>query len=239
MYITYIDESKDPITNTFIFSAAMIEDDQWLNVYKALLDYRRLLKRTDNIYVRKELHAWKFTSGRGQICPPPHFVSKHRRIEIFSEYLTMASTLPGTLLLNSVNSNIDWALERLLNRINRTAQQHQTYAVLIFDEGEEGAITRMIRRMRQFNYIPSRFGAWSPGVAAKNIPLGCIVEDPFFRDSKASYFIQLVDFCAYALMQKERPMPAKVLLGLDKTFELLEPICFKAAHRRDPYGIIR
>ena len=51
-----------------------------------------------------------------------------------------------------------------------------------------------------------------------------ILEDPFFKQSDQSYFIQLSDFCAYALLRQERPVESKTRYGLDQAFNLLEPI---------------
>jgi hypothetical protein len=238
MHIAYIDESKDIPSRTFIFSALVIHSQAWTTVYENLLKFRRELREKDEIYVRKELHAWKFTSGRGQ--PGPKIVTKGRRCQIFKELLQIAADLPETMLFNSVVDRQDWALERLLNRINRTMQELSSHAVLVFDEGDEVAITRMVRRMRLYNFIPSKYGFWlDSGQPGKNIPLRKLIDDPFFRNSASSYFIQLADFCAYALMQKERPIASKQAYGLDKAFELLEPICYKKAHPNDPYGIIR
>ncbi|WP_456332469.1 DUF3800 domain-containing protein [Fervidibacter sacchari] len=59
------------------------------------------------------------------------------------------------------------------------------------------------------------------------------------KDSRQSYFIQLVDFCAYALLRRERPIPSKTKYGLDKAFNLLSPILVREANKDDPDGIIR
>jgi hypothetical protein len=94
--------------------------------------------------------------------------------------------------------------------------------------------------MRVYNPIPSAFGTWlDTGQSYKNIPLTRIIEDPFFKDSEQSYFIQLADFCAYALLRRERPVPSKSRYGLDKAFDLLKPILVTEATRKDPDGIIR
>ena len=39
--------------------------------------------------------------------------------------------------------------------------------------------------------------------------LAQIYEDPVFRKSHRSFFIQLADFCAYALLRSERQLPSK------------------------------
>ena len=51
--------------------------------------------------------------------------------------------------------------------------------------------------------------------------------------------IQLVDFCAYALLRKERPIPSKTRYGLDRSFFILDPILVKQASYSDPHGIVR
>ena len=51
--------------------------------------------------------------------------------------------------------------------------------------------------------------------------------------------IQLVDFCAYALLRGERPIPSKTKYGLNQAFQLLNPILVLEASTRDPEGIIR
>ncbi len=113
-------------------------------------------------------------------------------------------------------------------------------ALLICDEGKEADYTRLVRKMSVHNPIPSRFGTWvGSSKTTKNIPLDRIIEDPFFKDSKKSYFIQMADFCAYSLLRKERPLASKTAYGLDKAFALLGPRCVKVANRNDPFGIIR
>ncbi len=128
----------------------------------------------------------------------------------------------------------------MLNRINRTLKAWGSYAVLICDSGKEIAYTRAVRRMAVYNPIPSQFGVWlDTGASWKNIPLDRIVEDPLFKDSAQSYYVQLVDFAAYALLRRERPIPSRTKYGLDTAFNLLSPILVREARPRDPDGIIR
>ncbi len=132
------------------------------------------------------------------------------------------------------------AFERLLNRINRTLQVSDSRAVLICDEGKEVVFTRLVRRMGVYNPIPSSRGVWADtGERTRNLPLDRIIEDPLFKRSEQSYFIQLVDFCAYALLRRERPVESKTRYGLDKAFSLLAPVLVTEASQRDPEGIIR
>ena len=49
-----------------------------------------------------------------------------------------------------------------------------------------------------------------------------------------SYFIQLVDFCAYALLRIERPIPSRTILGYHRVYELLGPCVIQAVNPRCP-----
>ena len=73
----------------------------------------------------------------------------------------------------------------------------------------------------------------------RNIPINRIVEDLIFKESQRSYFIQLADFCAFALLRQENPVPSRSKYGIDKAFATLEPILVREASTKDPLGIIR
>jgi hypothetical protein len=237
MHLVYIDDSKDE--QKCIFSALAIPATEWQNAFQRVRDFRRGLRKSDRIFVYKELHAWKFVSGRGRIAD--RIVPKGRRCELFKETLKLVADLPGARLFNaSFSSKEDErAFEWLLNRVNRTMEAWDSHAILICDKGKEIAYSRLRRRMGVYNPIPSRFGHWDIGTTTKNIPIERILEDPFFKNSEQSYFIQLVDFCAYSLLRRERPIPSKTKYGLDKAFELLSPILVREACSYDPEGIIR
>lgn len=237
-HLIYIDDSGDE--ELCIFSALAIPVEEWRNALRIVKEYRHELSKSDGIHHLIEFHAWKFVSGRGRVSR--YILSKTRRCEIFKETLELITTLPGARLFNVCmpKEQTQWAFERLLNRINRTMQAWNSHAILICDEGKESDYTRLCRRMGVFNPIPSRYGIWQDtGETHRNIPIERVIEDPFFKDSKFSYFIQLVDFCGYALLRRERPLPSKTRYGLDKAFNVLSPILVREACRYDPEGIVR
>lgn len=238
MRFIYVDESHDE--HLYVLSALALPADRWNQALDQVIEFRRGLKRSDGIYLSAELHAWKFVSGRGNIADK--IVTKFRRCEIFAEILKFMTTLPGVQLFNAALpvKQADWAFERLINRINRALQDWQTYGILICDQGNEAKFTSLLRRMRRFNPIPSRKGEWrETGKPTKNIPIDRILEDPFFKRSDQSYFLQLVDFAAYALLRRERPVATKSKYGLDKAFNNLKPILVLKANSNDPEGVIR
>ncbi|HEY4000530.1 MAG TPA: DUF3800 domain-containing protein [Candidatus Xenobia bacterium] len=238
MFLVYMDDSGD--TRTKGFSALMIHETVWRDSFQAIKTFRQHLRETDGIYLKKEFHATEFVGGRGNIAP--QVVTKWRRCEIFKETLLMVASLKGIRVFNAFGPASDEYIlfERFLNRINRTAEAQKSRALIISDEGKEGEYTRLARRMSVFNPIPSRYGTWvDSGEKTKNITLDRIIEDPFFKKSEKSYFIQMADFCAYALLRREVPLESKNRYGLDKAFDLLQPVLFTKAYSKDAMGIIR
>lgn len=237
MYLFYMDDSSDG--KLHVFSALGVQDKHWKEVFGEIKKMRQVLRKHAGIYLNKELHAWKFVSGRGR--PSSQFVSKETRARIFIYVLkTLAKLGPEKVILfNVANTRQDYAYERLLNRINRTMAARSDYAIIISDEGKEAEYTKLVRKMGVYNPIPSQFEGWDQMNGRRNIPIDRILEDPVFRNSENSFFIQVVDFCAYALLRYERPLESKAEYGLNQAFAFLEPICAKIANRRDPFGIIR
>jgi uncharacterized protein DUF3800 len=113
-------------------------------------------------------------------------------------------------------------------------------AMIIADASREPEITKAFRKMTVFNPIPSKFGGWG-SAKAKNIPLERIIEDPVFKRSQQSFFIQLADCVAFALLKREsEPTPLVAKYGIDDFFdECLPGVCFKHASGKDALGIVR
>ena len=66
-------------------------EEQWRSVFDTIHIFRRQIRDSDGIYIRKELHAWEFVSGRGNISD--QVVIKWRRCEIFKEVLSLLTNL--------------------------------------------------------------------------------------------------------------------------------------------------
>jgi Protein of unknown function (DUF3800) len=235
MWFAYIDESKDN-NNFFIYTAVVTDGERWASTFEKVKAFRRSLKDEHGIYISQELHAWKFAAGKGQIADHPIF--KPERAEIFRKVMRFIVESRCFVVVSSCHTTEQFAFERLMNRIDRTAQGRKQNVLLFFDQGEEAEITRRIRRMRVHNPIPSRFGTWrDTGKMAKSIPLSSCVEDPIFKDSRTSFFIQLADFCAYALLRMERPIPSRTVLGYDTMYEELRPATRRITNANDPRGL--
>ena len=237
MYLVYIDDSQDEVAGAF--SALIIPEETWQECFAGFREYRRSLRQSDGIFVHKEFHAWKFVSGRGRIADD--VVAKGRRAEIFKATLEQVAAMPGLRSINALfpHKAEETAFEWLLNRIQRAMKGSKSRALIVSDAGKEGAYTRLARRMHVYNPIPSKQGSnWvETDSPTRNIPIDRIIEDPFFKDSDRSYFIQLADFCAYALLRKARPTAATRKYGLHEAFDLLDGVLVKEAFEKDPWGM--
>jgi hypothetical protein len=239
MHFIYIDDSGD--SDLYGFSALAIPARNFRPTLQAIKEFRRNLRASDGIYINREFHAVDFVTGRGKIAAG--VVTKWRRCEIFRETIDFTTRLTEARLFNAFGPRAEkiQSLERLINRINRTMLEWHSTGVIFFDEGEERAYTKLVRRMGVYNPIRSQYGRWPDGNEFRNIPIEYVIEDPNFRRSKQSYFIQLADFCGYALLQRERPTanPKRMRYRLHEVFERLGPICVREAFRQDPFGIVR
>jgi hypothetical protein len=124
--------------------------------------------------------------------------------------------------------------------VERRMVPYSANALLIADQGREQEIIRLRRKLSVVNFVPSRFGSWSGG-RSKNIPLTHFIEDALFRDSAHSYFIQLVDCVAFALLKRETIATSHVKkYNLHRAFDAhLAGICVTQASYGDPLGIVR
>jgi hypothetical protein len=114
-------------------------------------------------------------------------------------------------------------------------------ATIFADEGREFEITKALRKMHVYNPIPSQLGGWANGSFTRNITTDRIIEDPVFKPSHRSYFIQLADCVAFALLKSEvPPTPVIKKYGIPEMFEdALSGVCFVDASPREHLGIVR
>jgi hypothetical protein len=244
--IAYIDESYDD--NVFAMSALILSSSGWRDCFNIVKDYRSSLKRRHGIFTSKELHATTFIAGRGRIAD--RVVPRGLRAAIFHEIMDLCANLPGAKVISGA-----WELNgrpqgdvhalafgRIQDRLQRRCVAERGEMMRVVDEGRETELRKIARRAAIFNMVGSRYGAWEDGSRAKNIPTERLIEDPIFKSSAQSHFLQLADFIAFALLKSETPITARVQqYGLHLAYDKLAPICASEAARRDhrKLGIIR
>lgn len=243
MFLFYLDESYD--SNAFVLTAIRFKSERWRDAFDATKAFRRYLGSTYGLYVSKELHATEFVAGRGRYAAKP--IGKHQRVQIFKEVLHFITGLPEVEVL-SVKITVPGcpvdphlrAFERMLNRIHASLEDYKTEGLLILDEGKEGMLRKIARQMTAINWIPSKYGTWADGNKSKNLTLHRLIEDPLFKASHNSYFLQFADIVAFALLKREvPPTPRVTKYGLHKMFDFLKPVLCLKACTSDPLGIVR
>lgn len=263
MYLVYLDESYD--VNNYVMSALLVPEENWNDAFDTIKNFRKYIRDKYQIPLHKELHARELGSGRGCLRP---FAKKNRhkdlnrpqRYDVYNKFMETIGSLaeydvkainacipiPKSLDGKMDNKNKlsaeETAVDRVLNRVQRFCKGKDDYALVIFDQGKDVFYRQIYRKMRVYNPVPSKFGAWEDGRFVKSIPLDRIIADPFFHDSRNDYFIQAADFIAFSLLKREDPSPPKWAIngGITKAFEdFLDPILLKEATENDPLGILR
>lgn len=229
MHLLYVDESYERPTTTT--AAIAVPAESWRKVFERIKRWRHELKETDGILMRKELHATEFVAGRGNLGP--RTVGKFRRSQIFYSAFVMMNSMPELRVFSTCrNDHPEWAFGRLLTRIHRTMETWNSHALLICDVGNEAEYVKQVRKMSVRNVI-------NVGPYSNNVRTTRIIEDPFFKSSDKSYFIQLADFCSYALLRREKRLPSKDKYGIHRAFDELKDVVVREVAPRDPMGIIR
>ena len=113
--------------------------------------------------------------------------------------------------------------------------------LIVADEGRQLEVTKILRKMRVYNPVPSAFGSWASGEPTRNITTQHLIEDPVFKPSHRSYFIQLADCAAFALLKRETaPTPRIKKYRIDRMWDqTIRRVAFRQASRGDPDGIVR
>jgi hypothetical protein len=256
----YVDESGDPgliIPGTplarqpsrhYILTGFIIPASEWRTYLAEIVDIRRYIKKHYGLLMRIELH------GSEIVRPPKRSVyraigSMRNRIKLYEEILDLVvARMPNATIIN-VNLNklhpkyasglttkdvqaLAWS--RLIQRFNTYLQRScdGDLGMIFADETNELKIRGLLRKMRVFNPVPSHFGGTYPATVDN------IVEDPVMRKSHHAYFVQIADMICYSLFRKLYPKGSLRRYNVDKLFDLVGPLCLKAASPRDPQGIV-
>jgi hypothetical protein len=219
-----------------LYSAVAVPAHRWREYFERVKAWRRALNQSDGILITKEFHATEFVGGRGRLGP--NVVGKYRRSRIFLEAMELLNGMEDLRIFNVCRtSKPEWALERLITRIHKTMETWDSYATLIIDEGKEAETTRLLRKMGVYN--PVHVYVAHGQTELKNLPVQRILEDPVFKPSDRSYFVQLADFVAYALLRREKQLASKNRYGYHQMFDKLTDVVAREASRTDPMGVIR
>lgn len=257
MHLMYVDESGDPgqlrqtgaqPSRHYILSGVIIPDEQWRSYLSVLVDIRRGMRTRYNLFMRAELHGAEIINPRGNSIYLK-VGSRHDRVNMYREVLRQVSSrMPLARIINICldKSNPRYAsienhdfeeqawsylIQRFSTFLKKTANGDR--GMIFADQTNEDKVRKLLRKMRVFNSVPSRYGG-SYSATVENI-----IEDPVMRNSKESYFVQIADLCAHALYRKEFPKGSLKRYNVDRLFDELGPLLLLQVSSKDPMGIVR
>lgn len=207
--LIYIDDSGDTglvnsRTHAFVLAAVIVKDHDWLATLDALKGFRKSLSKNFGIRQRDELKAGYLIHGTGSCAG----LSERARMNIYTMALRFQQKI-GTIKTWAIvidkatwaskyprmsNSIRDVAWQNMIERIERYTSHENETCTVYPDEGHPKFVSALFRKMRRFSTPPSAYKAGQ----TLSRPANLIVEDPNFRISKDSYFVQLADLNAYA-----------------------------------------
>lgn len=254
MFLMFVDESGDTglvnsPTRYFALTGIVVHELRWRTYLDQLIGFRQRMKSQFGLRLREEIHATKLISRPGSLVR----IKRHNRLTILrafaDELATMSDMNVINILVDKQGKPTDYdvfenAWRALIQRFENTMSYRNfpgpansdERGMILPDNTDDKKLTLLLRRMRQYNPIPNqpRFGG-----GYRNLTLSTIVEDPNFRDSEFSYFIQAADVAAYLLFQRVSPNGYMRKKGGGAYFRRLEPVLCKVAATMDPDGIVR
>jgi hypothetical protein len=253
MYLMYVDESGDcglinSPTRYFILSGLVVHETCWQRCFEEILEFRRRMKQSFGLRLRDEFHSHHFINRPGELAK----IKRNDRLTIVRTFADQLASMSDIRMINIVVDKdekpdtfdvFDTAWRALIQRFHNTLEYknfpnplHSNEHGIIFpDRTDDKKLTQLLRKMRRYNPVPSQM---IPG-ESRNLVLTRITEDPNFRDSSHSYFIQATDLVAYLLQQHLQPCSYMKKKSGQNYFRRLEPILCKVASKSDPYGIVR
>lgn len=254
MYLMYVDESGDPgltgsPTRYFVLSGVIIHELRWAEYLDQLVEFRKRMRNTFGLLLREEIHSAQMINKPDDLIR----IKRNDRLSIIRHFISEISNMPDINIINVIvdkeNKPADYdvmaqAWQALVQRFSNT-MSHRNFpgpanpderGMIIPDFTDAQKIQSLVRKMRKFNPIPNQNGF---GTGYRNITVNNIIEDPFFKDSRHSYFIQVADVVAFSLYQNTCPSSYMKRKSGQNYFKKLDGVLCKAAATNDPEGIVR
>ena len=250
----FVDESGDTglvnsPTRYFALTGIVVHELRWRTYLDQLIAYRQRMRNQFGLKLREEIHATKLITKPGALVR----IKRNDRLAILRAFADELASMPDINLLNVLVDKqgkpapydvFENAWRALIQRFENT-MSHRNFpgpanpderGMILPDNTDDKKLVSLLRRMRQYNPVPNqpRFGG-----GYRNLTLSTIVEDPSFRESEFSYYIQAADVAAYLLFQSESPNTYMRKKGGRAYLKRLDPVLCKVAATHDPEGIVR
>ena len=257
MYLIYVDESGDPGRRSparhFILSALVLPAVDWQASFERHHAMRRYLKSKHGYPVRAELKGASLVDTRRGNGHVRQLGGRRTRLLLYQDVMQAMPSIFCTGRTYSVYIDKDaaetspYARDNYLELAwNRLVTRFHTYlmkecgggpGIIFADETADATVRTLVRKMRVYNPVPSRYDP----EGYYNLPVRSIIEDPVFRRSDHSYFVQMADMIAHALYRKLYVKGSLRQYNIHRFYEYLDPIILKAVTKKDPpsMGIVR
>jgi hypothetical protein len=255
MFLMYVDESGDcginqSPTRYFILTGIVVHELRWRSSLERLVDFRRRMSSAYGLKLREEIHAVRFINRRpGDL----NRILKHKRLSIIRSFIDELSQIDDISIINVVVDKLlkpqtydvfECAWKALIQRFENTIRYRNfpgpanadERGILFPDRTDDKKLTQLLRKMRRYNPVPNQAHV---GSGYRDLALQTVIEDPNFRLSQHSYFIQAADVVAYCLLQQLKPNSYMIKNSGTTIFNLLEPRLCRVASHSDPQGIVR
>jgi hypothetical protein len=249
MYFCYVDESGDGGAHDaskpersgskyFILTGLIVPAKNWKASLDVLKSFKKRIAHQGYLPYDVEFHCSELID--------PHKIKEYTTIptkdkwmliEEFAETIgfhgsfnIIAVVIDKTISRIDPSDYLTEALTKMYIAFDGFLKSKEDNGLLLFDRASERHISTHARKL---------LGTGSSGVTIPGIKIGWIIEDPIFRISSDSIFIQSADVIAYTLKEKEFPVTAKKKYNADKIFiKKLLNSCFNSSIS-DENGIIR
>ena len=236
-------------TRYFVLSGLVIHELRWNDYLEQIIDFRKRMRNTFGLLLREEIHSARMLNRPGELVR----IKRNDRLSIIKHFINELAQLPDVSIINVVvgkagklNSYdvLENAWRALIQRFSNTISSRNFHGpvnpdergMIVPDMSEVKRIREIIRRMRRYNPIPNQ---QMHGPGYRNILVSNMVEDPYFKDSEKSYFIQAADVAAFALYQSIAPSSYVKKKSGQNFFQRLDQVLCKVASTTDPDGIVR
>lgn len=254
MYLMYVDESGDcgltgSPTRYFTLTGLVVHELRWNEYLDRIIVYRKRMRNKFGLLLRDEIHSARLINRPGALKR----IRRNDRLTIIRNFANEIGSMPELSIINVVVDKygksptydvIDMAWKSLIQRFSNTMSCHNfsgpanadERGMVIPDMGEVKKITAVLRKMRKYNPVPNQV---DHGAGYRNLMITNLIEDPYFKDSEHSYFIQAADLAAFLLYQRITPSGYFKKKSAQNYFKRLEPVLCKVAATADPDGIVR
>lgn len=254
MFLMYVDESGDcGLVNSpsryFVLSGIVVHELRWQSYLEQMINFRQQLKQQYGLRLREEIHASALINRPGALDRIP----KYDRLAILRQFADQLTLMTDLNVINVVVDKqgkpitydvFEMAWKAIIQRFENTLARRNFVGpanpdecgMLFPDYTDNKKLIALLRKMRRYNPIPN---STVTGTGYRNLQLSRMVEDPNFRDSAYSYYIQAADVVAFLLYQHLHPNAYMRKKAAQNYFQRLDPILCKVASRTDPLGIVR